>query len=131
MNENTLPLLAVTGTEKRVCEDIAARQQLGLVKYGVSVEESPLPLVEWLQHAYLETLDKAVYLKRAIDEGAEAFELLARLDGMRGMYFQEWLLGKWAKDSKRLQHVSVKELVIAYDEHLRNERERLALAPSP
>lgn len=57
-----------TGTESRVCEDITKRQALGLSKYGVSVEDNPLPLRDWLQHAYEETLDKAVYLKRAIEE---------------------------------------------------------------
>lgn len=58
----------VTGTEARVCADIAARQELGLNKYGVSVANNPLDLKQWLQHAYEETLDKAVYLRRAIEE---------------------------------------------------------------
>ncbi len=58
----------VSGTESRVCADIAKRQQLGLAKYGTSVQDNPLSLREWLQHAYEETLDKAVYLRRAIEE---------------------------------------------------------------
>lgn len=57
-----------TGTEAEVCRDIAARQALGLRKYGVSVADNPLSLREWLQHAYEETLDAAIYLKRAITE---------------------------------------------------------------
>ncbi len=57
-----------TGTEARVCSDIAKRQQVGLAKYKTTVEANPLSLREWLQHAYEETLDKAVYLKRAIEE---------------------------------------------------------------
>ena len=57
-----------TGTEMEVCKDIAKRQELGLSKYGVSVRDNPIDLKEWLQHAYEETLDKAVYLKRAIEE---------------------------------------------------------------
>jgi len=56
------------GTEAKVCDDIAGRQALGLNKYGVSVADNPLTLKQWLQHAYEETLDKAVYLKRAIEE---------------------------------------------------------------
>jgi len=60
--------LTVSGTEAAVCADIARRQQLGIKKYGVSVAENPLPLRAWLQHAYEETLDQAVYLKRAIEE---------------------------------------------------------------
>jgi hypothetical protein len=57
-----------TGTEAKVCEDIAQRQALGIKKYGVTVEENQLSLLDWLQHAYEECLDQAVYLKRAIDE---------------------------------------------------------------
>ncbi len=57
-----------TGTEAAVCRDIAERQAMGIQKYGVTVADNPLTLREWLQHAYLETLDKAIYLKRAIEE---------------------------------------------------------------
>ena len=49
-----------TGIEKQVCDDIAARQQLGIKKYGRTVAESP---DDMLQHAYEEALDLAVYLK--------------------------------------------------------------------
>lgn len=55
-----------SGIEKEVCEDIASRQRYGLGKYPTTVEENPSPLVDWLQHAYEETLDKAIYLKKAI-----------------------------------------------------------------
>jgi hypothetical protein len=58
----------VTGTEARVCWDIAERQRKGIAKYGQTVEQNPLSLRQWLQHAYEETLDKAIYLKRAIEE---------------------------------------------------------------
>lgn len=58
----------VSGTEARVCVDIAYRQQMGVQKYGTTVEGNPLTLKQWLQHAYEETLDQAVYLKRAIEE---------------------------------------------------------------
>lgn len=57
-----------TGTEQRVCQDITERQQKGIAKYGLTVEANPLTLRQWLQHAYEETLDKAVYLKRAMEE---------------------------------------------------------------
>lgn len=48
--------------------DIIRRQQLGLAKYGVSVESNPLAFKEWLNHAYEETLDLAIYLKRSIEQ---------------------------------------------------------------
>lgn len=57
-----------TGTEARVCADIAARQEMGVRKYGTTVEANPLTLRQWLQHAYEETLDQAVYLRRAIEQ---------------------------------------------------------------
>ncbi len=60
--------VTVTGTEAAVCADISKRQQLGIAKYGMTVSENPLPLRAWLQHAYEETLDQAVYLKRSIEE---------------------------------------------------------------
>ena len=56
------------GIEAMVCEDIARRQAIGLNKYGTSVADNPLLLKAWLQHAYEESLDNAVYLKRAIEE---------------------------------------------------------------
>jgi len=60
--------MRATGTEKRVCDDIASRQAIGIRKYKITVEQNPLSLRQWLQHAYEETLDQAIYLKRAIEE---------------------------------------------------------------
>jgi hypothetical protein len=57
-----------TGTEQRLCIDVATRQQFGRKKYGTSVDENPLTLRQWLEHAYYEALDHAVYLRRAIEE---------------------------------------------------------------
>ena len=56
------------GTEAKVCLDIIARQQKGIKKYGTTVAENPLSHKEWLQHAYEEALDMAIYLRRAIEE---------------------------------------------------------------
>lgn len=57
-----------SGTEARVMHMIAKRQQLGVAKYGTTVRENPLSLRQWLQHALEESLDKSVYLARAIEE---------------------------------------------------------------
>lgn len=56
------------GVEARICTEIAARAQMGLKKYGVSVQDNPLPLRQWLQHAKEEALDHAICLQRAIDD---------------------------------------------------------------
>jgi hypothetical protein len=66
--------LSPTGIELKVCEDIARRQLVGLTKYGMSVVDNPAEFRAWLVHAYEETLDKAIYLKRAI------YELERKLD---------------------------------------------------
>jgi len=55
-------------SEAEVCKDIASRQAKGIAKYGMTVSNNPLELKAWLQHAYEECLDQAVYLKRAIQE---------------------------------------------------------------
>jgi hypothetical protein len=60
--------MSATGTEGRICADIAKRQQLGIKKYGVTVEKSNLTLRQWLQHSYEEKLDDIVYMKRAMEE---------------------------------------------------------------
>lgn len=61
-------VIPVQGTEARLCQMLASRQQLGIKKYGMTVEDNPLTLRQWLQHALEEVLDQAVYLKRAIEE---------------------------------------------------------------
>lgn len=57
-----------TGTEALVCADIARRQQFGITKYGTTVRDNPLTRRQWIEHAYYEALDLAVYLKRAMEE---------------------------------------------------------------
>lgn len=61
-----------TITPDRVVEavraDLLSRSQLGIAKYGVTLDRTDLSLRDWLQHAYEETLDQANYLKRAIIE---------------------------------------------------------------
>ena len=65
---NTQPLNAVSGTELAVCLDIQQRQQHGIAKYSTTVADNPLALREWLQHAFEEMLDGAIYLKRAMEK---------------------------------------------------------------
>ena len=53
---------------KMIANDIMARQQLGIAKYGMTMANNPLSFYEWLQHAYEEQLDNLVYLKRAMQQ---------------------------------------------------------------
>ncbi len=57
-----------SGIEALVCADIAERQKLGIAKYGMTVADNPLTLRDWLNHAYQECLEQAVYLRRAMEE---------------------------------------------------------------
>ena len=58
----------IKDTEMMVCQDIIERQERGIAKYGTTVAENKLTEVQWMQHAYEECLDMAIYLKRALQE---------------------------------------------------------------
>ena len=88
-------------TEALVCVDIRYRQQLGIKKYGTTLAENPLSLREWLEHAYQETLDKALYLKRAIQEIDEQ-EAIAN-----GRDDPPKTAAYWAKRNAMMQEVAV------------------------
>jgi len=60
--------MAAQGIEAQVCLDIENRQRMGIVKYGTTVADNPLSLTEWIEHAYQEALDMAIYLKRIKSE---------------------------------------------------------------
>lgn len=53
-------------TVESVREDLLNRSQVGIKKYGTTLDRTDLTLKEWLQHAYEECLDQANYLKRSI-----------------------------------------------------------------
>lgn len=67
---------AATGIEAEVCQDIARRQHESFPHYGTTVGDSPLPLTEWIKHAYHELLDGSIYLKKA---GYKLIELLNQI----------------------------------------------------
>lgn len=49
-------------------EMLLQRSIVGLAKYGVTTDNNPLSLREWLQHALEEALDMANYLQAAISK---------------------------------------------------------------
>lgn len=49
-------------------ELLLQRSIVGLAKYGVTTDNNPLPLRDWLQHALEEALDMANYLQAAISK---------------------------------------------------------------
>jgi type 1 glutamine amidotransferase len=47
-----------------VIKEIAERAEAGLNKYGTTMDRTDLIASDWVQHAYEEALDMAIYLKR-------------------------------------------------------------------
>jgi len=63
--------MAETSPDKNVEKNrelLLQRSIVGLAKYGVTTDNNPLPLRDWLQHALEETLDLANYLQAAISK---------------------------------------------------------------
>jgi PAS domain-containing protein len=61
-----------------IINDLQSREQRGVAKYGTTVDRTDLTRLQWLQHAYEECLDQAVYLRRLIAESSpKALELRA------------------------------------------------------
>lgn len=63
-----------------VIKDIAHRAEVGLKKYNTTMDREDLITSDWVQHAYEEALDMAIYLKRlkkdmlAMEEELSAFK---------------------------------------------------------
>lgn len=68
MTNHPTPGATIDTVVEAVRADLLRRSQLGIAKYGTTLDRGDLSLRDWLQHAYEETLDQANYLKRAIIE---------------------------------------------------------------
>jgi len=53
---------------EQVIADIRKQEEKGLKTYGVTMDREDYELVNWLQEAYEETIDKALYLRAAINK---------------------------------------------------------------
>ena len=71
----------MSAIEDRVIEKIRSRAEVGLKKYGVTLERTDLHVLDWINHAQEELLDGAAYLERLKDYESEARRLInAALD---------------------------------------------------
>lgn len=52
----------------QVIEDLISREKKGLENYNTTVDRKDLTELQWLQHAYEEALDFAIYIKKIIDD---------------------------------------------------------------
>ena len=53
---------------KEVITDLISREKMGRAKYGTTVDNANLSEKEWMQHAYEEALDFAIYLKKMMSK---------------------------------------------------------------
>ena len=51
---------------QQVIADMKVREERGITKYGTTVDRTDLTQAQWLQHAYEEALDLAIYLKKVM-----------------------------------------------------------------
>jgi hypothetical protein len=49
-----------------IIDDLLVREDKGLKEYGTTMDRTDLSEQDWLQHAYEEALDLAIYLKKII-----------------------------------------------------------------
>lgn len=61
-------------TTERIVDMLRSRSEVGLKKYGVSIDRDDLNLEQWIQHAIEEMLDGAQYLMRIKDNIKECYE---------------------------------------------------------
>lgn len=60
-----------------IIDDLLFREEKGKLEYGTTMDRKDLSEEQWLQHAYEEALDLAIYLKKIIktrqNENAKRF----------------------------------------------------------
>jgi hypothetical protein len=59
-----------------VVMDMIMREKRGFIEYKQTMDREDLTQREWLQHAYEETLDLALYLKKILNGQGQKFEEL-------------------------------------------------------
>tara|TARA_B100001564_G_C20389171_1_gene555886 strand:- start:193 stop:450 length:258 start_codon:yes stop_codon:yes gene_type:complete len=76
--------------EDEVCEKIQQRAEVGLEKYGTTMEREDFSDLDWMNYLQEELMDGAVYLQRMINNYQDA---LARLEKLtkRVEYLEERL----------------------------------------
>ena len=53
---------------ERVVDKFVGRSDVGYKKYGVTLEEDPGEMLEWLNHLQEELMDAVLYLQKAKEE---------------------------------------------------------------
>ena len=53
---------------KSVIESFKKRSEIGILKYGKTLDRSDLTFLQWIQHAQEELMDATLYIERLKDE---------------------------------------------------------------
>jgi hypothetical protein len=64
MSNEKIPSVTVSD----VINDLLAREERGIAEYGTTVDRRDYDLKRWIDEVYQETVDKAVYLRRVLNE---------------------------------------------------------------
>ena len=82
-----------------ICREIAARQRLGVQKYGQQLSDNPAPLRDRLRHAFEEVLDLLVYTQWAKRKAQR--NMVGQLDILRGLALEgAWHLVRLIKEER-------------------------------
>lgn len=70
LKRNVLSILSSENSDtlNEVIKDMIAREQLGIKKYGTTIDRDDYSLKDWMQHHYEELLDAALYVKKQIQK---------------------------------------------------------------
>jgi hypothetical protein len=76
--------------EDSLAQEILIRAEIGLKKYGVTVERTDLTYNQWLQHLKEELMDSLVYLERikSINIKHNVEHLLYIIDAIKGILIE-------------------------------------------
>ncbi len=58
---------------ERVVEKFVGRSDVGYEKYGITLEDDPSEMFEWLNHLQEELMDAVLYLQKAKEEYEEEY----------------------------------------------------------
>tara|TARA_B110000240_G_scaffold138070_1_gene152895 strand:- start:18 stop:314 length:297 start_codon:yes stop_codon:yes gene_type:complete len=73
---------------KRVVNKFVSRSDVGFKKYGVTLEQDPSKMFEWLNHLQEELMDAVLYLQKAKETYTDDF-MDAALENERGIIESE------------------------------------------
>ena len=85
--------------EDEVCEKIQQRAEVGLEKYGTTMERDDFSDLEWMNYLQEELMDAVVYLQRMINDHTKSYNMLTKLvDLLPKREFAEYL--EWLEEQE-------------------------------